>query len=103
MLRACPERSRRKRNDEQTLIWLPDDVLPPDHWAHGYCPYLDICEPGQQAIEWQASQPKTLPDNVLADIIATRIVAKKGAEKMTGKKRPGTRSLTDLAQDLNWD
>ncbi|MEW5957259.1 MAG: PD-(D/E)XK nuclease family protein, partial [Chloroflexota bacterium] len=23
---------------------LPDDVLPPDHWAHGYCPYLEICE-----------------------------------------------------------
>src|SRR5512135_1382453 len=21
---------------------LPDDVLPPDHWAHSYCPYLEI-------------------------------------------------------------
>ena len=82
---------------------LPDDVLPPDHWAHGYCPYLDICEPGQKAIEWQAAQPKTLPDKVLADIIAKRIVAKKGAEKMTGKKKTGTRSLTELAQELNWE
>ncbi len=82
---------------------LPDDVLPPEHWAHGYCPYLDICEPGQKAIEWQASQPKTLPDQVLADIIAKRIVAKKGAEKMTGMKKTGTRSLTELAQELSWE
>jgi hypothetical protein len=82
---------------------LPDDVLPPDHWAHGYCPYLDICEPGQRAMEWQAAQPKELPDKVLADIIAKRIVAKKGAEKMTGKKKKGTRSLVDLAQDLDWE
>lgn len=82
---------------------LPNDVLPPDHWAHGYCPYLEICEPGQKAIEWQASQPKTLPDKVLADIIAQRIVAKKGAEKMTGKKNKGSRSLTELAQELSWD
>lgn len=82
---------------------LTDDVLPPDHWAHGYCPYLDICEPGQKAMEWQASQPKELPDKVLADIIAKRIVAKKGAEKMTNKKKKGTRSLTDLVADLNWE
>jgi hypothetical protein len=80
---------------------LPEDYLPPEHWAHGYCPYLDICEPGQQALEWQAAQPKTLPDKVLADIIAKRIVAKKGAETIKGKKK-GSRSLTDLAQDLNW-
>ncbi len=82
---------------------LPDDVLPPDHWAHSYCPYLDICEPGQAAMAWQAAQPKTLPDKVLADIIAKRIVAKKGAEAMTGKKKKGSRSLADLAQDLDWD
>jgi len=81
---------------------LPDDVLPPEHWAHGYCPYLDICEPGQKAIEWQAAQPKELPDKVLADIIAKRIVAKKGAEKMTGKEKQGTRSLAELAQDFDW-
>jgi len=82
---------------------LTDDVLPPEHWGHGYCPYLDICEPGQQAMEWQAAQPKELPDKVLADIIAKRIVAKKGAEKMTNKKKKGARSLMDLAEDLNWE
>jgi hypothetical protein len=81
---------------------LPEDVLPPDHWGHSYCPYLNICEPGQRAMEWQAAQPKELPDQILAEIIAKRIVAKKGAEKMTGKKKKGTRSLADLAQDLNW-
>ena len=81
---------------------LTEDVLPPDHWGHAYCPYLDICEPGQQAMEWQATQPKTLPDKVLADIIAKRIVAKKGAEKMTGKQKKGSRSLADLAQELDW-
>ena len=83
---------------------LPDDVLPPDHWAHSYCPYLDICEPGQKAMAWQRSQPKSLPDQVLADIIAKRIVAKKGAEAMTGdRKKKGTRSLTDLAKELEWE
>ena len=94
---------------------LPDDVLPPDHWAHAYCPFLDICEPGQKAMEWQAAQPKTLPDKVLADIIAKRIVAKKGAEAMTAtgasqatspshpKKKQGVRSLRELAQDLDWE
>jgi hypothetical protein len=82
---------------------LPEDVLPPDHWAHRYCPYLDICEPGQRAMEWQAQQPKELPDAVLADIIAKRIVAKKGAEKLSGKKKSGSRSLTDLARELDWD
>ncbi len=81
---------------------LPDDTLPPDHWSHGYCPYLDICEPGQEAVAWQQSQPKELPDKVLADMIAKRIVAKKGAEKMTGKKKAGQRSLADLAKDMDW-
>lgn len=81
-----------------------DDVLPPDHWAHAYCAFLDICEPGQRAMEWQKSQPKQLPDKVMADMIAKRIVAKKGAEKMTSKTKPaGQRSLLDLAQALDWD
>lgn len=80
-----------------------DDVLPPDHWAHGYCAFLDICEPGKRAIEWQQSRPKELPDKVMAELIAKRIVAKKGAEKMTSKKKPaGQRSLLDLAEELNW-
>jgi hypothetical protein len=84
---------------------LPDDALPPDHWGHTYCPYLEICRPGQRAIEWQAQQPRTIPDQVMAEIIAKRIVAQKGAEKMggSGKKKPGTRSLTDLVRDLDWE
>ena len=81
---------------------LPDDVLPRDHWGHSYCPFLEICEPGQEAMAWQATQPKELPDKVMADIIAKRIVAKKGAEKMTGKKKAGQRSLADLAKDMDW-
>ena len=85
---------------------LPDDYLPEEHWGHGYCSYLEICEPGQKAMAWQAKQPKSLPDHVLADIIAKRIVAKKGAEKMAdkgNKKKSGARSLLDLAQDLEWE
>jgi hypothetical protein len=82
---------------------LPDDYLPQDHWAHSYCPYLEICEPGQQAMKWQSAQPKQLPDKVLADIIAKRIVAKQaGNSANSGKKKSGSRSLSDLAQDLDW-
>ncbi len=80
-----------------------EDTTPPDHWSHRYCPYLGICEPGQRAMAWHAQQPKDLPDKVVADIIAKRIVAKKGAEKMTGKKKSGARSLDDLAHQLGWD
>lgn len=80
-----------------------DDVLPPEHWAHRYCPYLEICGPGQEAMAWQAKQPKELPDKVLADIIAKRIVAKKGAEEMQGKKKKGPRSLLDLTSELGWE
>ncbi len=82
---------------------LPDDTLPRDHWGHKYCAFLEICEPGQQAIAWQAKQPRELPDHVVADLIARRIVAKKGAEKITGKKKPGKRSLSELAQELDWE
>ncbi len=81
---------------------LPEDYLPPEHWAHRYCPFLSICTPGQQAMEWQAKQPKTLPDQVLAGMIAKRIVAKKGAEKR-GAKKSGPRSLADLAKELDWE
>jgi hypothetical protein len=80
-----------------------EDTTPPDHWSHRYCPFLEMCEPGQRAMEWQAQQPKELPDSVLADIIAKRIVAKKGAEKMTGQKKSGTRTLADLARELEWE
>ena len=82
---------------------LPDDYLPAYHWGHRYCPYLDICEPGKRAMEWQAQQPKTLPDAVLANMIAKRIIAKKGAEQMTEKKKKGQRSLTELADELKWE
>jgi len=80
-----------------------EDALPLDHWGHTYCPYLEICEPGKRAKEWQDKQPKTLPDKVMADIIAKRIVAKQGAEKMEGKKKNGQRSLMDLVEDLEWE
>src|SRR5215510_11545585 len=82
---------------------LPDDYLPADHWGHRYCPYLEICEPGQKAMEWQAQQPKSLPDEVLANMIAKRIIAKKGAEKMTEKKKKGQRSLAELTEELKWE
>jgi hypothetical protein len=86
---------------------LPDDYLPQEHWAHRFCPYLDICEPGKAAMKWQDAQPKELPDKVLADIIAKRIVAKQRGDDAPGasaaKKKKGTRSLTDLAQDLSWE
>jgi hypothetical protein len=54
-------------------------------------------------MQWQAQQPKQLPDKVLADIIAKRIVAKNGAEKMTGKQQSSTRTLADLARELDWE
>ena len=86
-------------NDQLPL----EETTPPEHWSHRYCPFLEICEPGKRAMEWQAQQPKQLPDKVLADIIAKRIVAKKGAEKMTGKQKSGTRTLADLARELDWE
>jgi len=84
---------------------LTEDVVPPDHWAHRYCPFLEICEKGQAAMAWQAKQPKSLPDEVLANMIAKRIVAKKGGERLASpeKARKGARSLADLAKDLAWD
>ena len=54
-------------------------------------------------MEWQAQQPKTLPDAVLATMIAKRIVAKKGAEQMVEKKKKGPRSLMELTEELKWE
>ena len=54
-------------------------------------------------MEWQAQQPKSLPDEVLANMIAKRIIAKKGAEKMTEKKKRGQRSLAELTEELKWE
>lgn len=70
----------------------PEDRLPPNHWAHQYCPYLEVCDYGQEAVR----QKKGIPDGVLAKIIAERIVAKK-------KGRRKERSLTELAEELGWD
>jgi len=81
---------------------LPDDYLPYDHWAHAYCPYLDICAPGQKAIQQQKSEKKPLPDNVLADIIARKIVSKRRKDEATKKKAKAGRSLDELAAELNW-
>jgi hypothetical protein len=65
---------------------LPEDYLPQDHWGHRYCPYLDICEPGQRAMEWQAQQPKTLPDEVLATMIAVDLEAVEGETLQIGER-----------------
>ena len=66
------------------------------------CPYLDICAPGQKAIQQQKSEKKPLPDNVLADIIAKKIVSKRRQDEATKKKAKAGRSLDELAADLNW-
>ena len=82
---------------------LPDDTLPPEHWGHAYCPYLEICEPGQKAMAWQKTQPKSLPDQVLADIIAKRIVAKKGAEaeeRIHAAKASAMKDVNAVAADV---
>jgi len=81
---------------------LPEDYLPADHWAHRYCPYLDICEPGRRAVEYQKSQPKELPDTVLAQIIGERIVRKRRREREGMNPRSGARSLEALAQEFKW-
>jgi hypothetical protein len=79
-----------------------EDTTPLDHWSHRYCPFLEMCEPGQRAIEWQAKQPKSMPDSVLAELIAKRILAKKQGEKLAGKKKSGPRSLEELSKELDW-
>lgn len=78
----------------------PGDRLPPDHWAHEYCPYLGICQYGQEAIQQQAKGAKRLPDGVLAKIIAERIVTKQRRERE--KEKRGPRSLEELAEELGW-
>jgi hypothetical protein len=80
----------------------PEDWLPRDHWAHGYCSYLSICEPGLAAVEWQKKQPKDLPDEVLAGIIGKRILAKQRSEGR-GKKKQGKHTLAELSSTLGWE
>lgn len=81
---------------------LPDDYLPKEHRAHSLCPYLEICEPGQEAVAWQKEHGGGIPDRVLASIIADRIVAKQRREKKEKPKRKGPRSLEELARELGW-
>jgi len=77
----------------------PEDRLPPDHWAHEYCPYLEICDWGQEAVRQQKMKgAKRLPDKVLAKIIAERIV-----QGQRRKRRRKERSLEELAEELGWD
>ncbi len=81
----------------------PEDRLPPDHWAHEYCPYLEVCDFGQEAVQEQKKMrgTKCLPDKVLAKIIAERIVSKRRRGKEG--KRKGPRSLEELAEEFGWD
>jgi len=82
---------------------LPEDHLPREHWAHAYCPYLSLCSPGQEAVAWQREHRPPLPDTVVADIIAKRIVAKRrGGGEAGGRKKRGDRSLQELAAALGW-
>lgn len=77
---------------------LPEDHLPLEHWAHGYCPYLSICEYGQEAI--RVRRKSSLPDHTLAHVIARRIVSK---QKNRDKVRKAPRSLEELSTQLNWE
>ena len=81
----------------------PEDRLPPDHWAHEYCPYLEICDRGREAVRQQkkGKGAKRLPDKVLAKIIAERIV--QGKQKSRRRRKKGPRSLEELAEELGWD
>jgi len=86
---------------------MPDDTLPLDHWAHGYCPYLSLCSPGQAAVAWQKEHRPAIPETVMAGVIAKRIVAKQrqaaadGADKTPA--RPRQRSLDELATAFGWE
>jgi len=81
---------------------LPEDHLSQDQWAHRYCPYLDICEPGRAAMEWQKEHREGLPDHVLAEIIAERIVRKRRKQGGKETQKKGARSLEDLVAELEW-
>jgi len=82
---------------------LPQDHLPLDHWAHRYCPYLDICEVGQQAMEYQKEHRQPLPDEVLAQIIGQRIVRKRRREGQGKSGRRRERSLEELVAEFDWN
>ena len=71
-------------------------LIPLDHWYHNYCPYLDICPVGREAVRYQREHKTKLPDEVLAKIIRERIVRKRRREKAGGKREE--RSLVELAE-----
>jgi hypothetical protein len=79
---------------EGRLPESPEDRLPPDHWAHEYCPYLEICDYGQEAVREKKMKGSKLPDKILARIIAEKIV--QGQRK---KERRGLASLEGLRGD----
>lgn len=81
---------------------LPNDALPLDHWGHRYCPYLEICEVGQQAMAYQREHRQPLPDKVLAEIIGMRVMRKQRKEAKKQQSGRG-RSLEELIAELNWD
>jgi len=86
---------------------MPDDTLPLDHWAHGYCPYLPLCSPGQAAVAWQKEHRPPIPETVMAGVIAKRIVAKQRQAAAGGAgataARPRQRSLEELATAFGWE
>ena len=96
------ERLRRAREGILSRGELPlHDRLADDHWAHQYCPFLDVCPPGQEALRRQRARGPKVPDRVVADMLAQKLLARKQA----GARRPGStgpRSLDDLAAALGW-
>jgi hypothetical protein len=79
---------------EGRLPEAPEYRLPQNHWAHRYCPYLHSCPYGQESVK--AARGRGPPDQVMAKIIAERIVQKK-------KKPRRERSLEELARELGWE
>jgi len=81
---------------------LPEAHLPLDHWAHEYCPYLSVCDYGQEAMKLKKEKKSEIPDRVLAEIIGMRIVKKQRAkEEKVKKKTP--RTLEELSEEFNWE
>lgn len=82
---------------------LPESHLPLDHWGHEYCPYLSICEYGQEALKHKKENKPAIPDRVLAEIIGMRIVKKQRAKEEKVKSRKTPRTLEELSTEFNWD
>ncbi len=83
---------------------LPMDAhLPLDHWGHEYCPYLSICEVGQEAMKLKKEKKPEIPDRVLAEIIGMRIVKKQRAKEEKAKSRKTPRTLEELSSEFNWE